>query len=114
MMSSGQELYDVEDFWKFKLQVGLVKEASRVPRTRKLIKLKVDFGKEERTVIAGIGDQYSPEDLQGKKMIFVTNLKPKKIAGIVSQAMLLVAEDDRGKVYLITVSDDVPVGTKVW
>ena len=50
MMSSGQELYNVEDFWKFKLQVGLVKEASRVPRTRKLIKLKVDFGVFETSI----------------------------------------------------------------
>jgi len=114
MSTSSQELYDVEDFWKFKLQVGLIKEASRVPRTRRLLRLKVDFGGEERTVIAGIGDQYSPEDLQGKRMIFVTNLKPKKIAGIESQAMLIVAEDESGKVYLITVSDDVPLGAKVW
>lgn len=47
-------------------------------------------------------------------MVFVTNLKPKKVTGVESQAMLLVAEDDKGKVYLITLSDDVPLGAKVW
>jgi len=114
-MSKEQEtLYDVEEFWKFKIRVGLVREAERIPRTRKLIKLVVDFGDETRTVVAGIGDQYSPEDLKGKKMIFVTNLKPKTIAGVESQAMLIVAESKDGRVYLITVGDEVPVGSKVW
>jgi len=109
-----KDLFDVEDFWKFKMKVGLVKNAERIPRTRKLIKLTVDFGNESRTVIAGIGDQYSPEDLLNKKMIFVTNLKPKKIADVESQAMLIVAEDENGKVYLINLSEEVPLGAKVW
>ncbi len=113
-MSCSGELYNVEDFWKFKLRIGLVREASKVPSSRKLIKLEVDFGDEVRTVVAGIGDQYKPEDLKGKKMIFVTNLKPKKVFGIESKAMLIVAEDERGKVYLITAGDEVPVGAKVW
>ncbi len=109
------ELYDVNDFWKFKMRVGLIKSAVRVPRTRKLIKLEVDFGDETRTVIAGVGDQYEPEDFTGKKMIFVTNLKPKKIAGVTSEAMLIVAEDETtGKVYLITLGEEVPIGCKVW
>jgi len=110
-----QELYDVEEFWKFRMRVGLVKDAVRIPRTKKLIKLIVDFGNEERVVVAGIGDQYAPEDLKGKKTIFVTNLKPKQIAGIESQAMLVVAEDGTtGKVYLITLDEKVPIGIKVW
>lgn len=96
------------------MKVGLVKSAERVPRTRKLIKLTVDFGVESRIVIAGIGDQYSPEDLLNKRMIFVVNLKPKRIADVESQAMPVVAEDENGKVYLITLSEDVPLGAKVW
>lgn len=109
------ELYDVNEFWKFELRVGLVKEATRVPRTNKLIRLEVDLGGDTRTVVAGIGDQYEPEDLVGKKMIFVTNLKPKRIAGVESRAMLIVAEDEStGKVYLITLGDEVPIGAKVW
>jgi len=109
-----KQLYDVDEFWKFNMRVGMIKVAERVPKSKKLIKLNVDFGDESRIIIAGIGDQYSPEDLEGKKMIFVLNLKPKKIMGIESQGMLVVAEDEKNnKVYLITV-DDAPVGCKVW
>jgi len=111
---SEEPLYDVEEFWKFKMRVGLVKKAERIPKSKKLIKLTVDFGDHERTIVAGIGDQYNAEDLEGKKMIFVVNLKPKKLMGVESQGMLVVAEDEKtGKVYLITV-DDAPVGAKVW
>ncbi|WP_372818000.1 methionine--tRNA ligase subunit beta [Pyrococcus kukulkanii] len=107
-------MYDVEEFWKFDMRVGLVKDAEKIPRTRKLIKLVVDFGKEERTIVTGIADQYSPEDLKGKKFIFVLNLKPKKFSGVESQGMLIVAETEEGRVFLIPVPDEVPVGTKVW
>lgn len=106
--------YDVDDFWKFDLRVGLVKEAEKVPKSRKLIKLLVDFGKEERTIVTGIADQYSPEDLKGKKMIFVLNLKPKNLMGLESRGMLILAEEEGGKVHLIEVDPRVPLGTKVW
>ncbi|WP_297497687.1 methionine--tRNA ligase subunit beta [Thermococcus sp.] len=108
------ELYDVDEFWRFDLRVGLVKKAERLKRTRKLIKLEVDFGSEERTIISGIADRYSPEDLEGKKFVFVFNLKPKKLSGVESRGMLIVAETEDGKVYLLPVPDEVPVGTKVW
>ncbi|MGC9103930.1 MAG: methionine--tRNA ligase subunit beta [Candidatus Methanodesulfokora sp.] len=107
-------MYDVEDFWKFDLRVGLIEEAERVPNSRKLIKLLVNFGKEKRVIVTGIADQFPPDDLVGKKMIFVLNLKPKKIMNVESQGMLLLAEEDSGKVHLITVDDSVPIGTKVW
>ncbi|MCD6196227.1 MAG: methionine--tRNA ligase subunit beta [Staphylothermus sp.] len=108
------ELYDVNEFWKFDLRVGFVKKAERIKRTKKLIKLLVDFGDEERVIVTGIADQYSPQDLEGKKFIFVLNLKPKKFSGIESQGMLIVAETDDGKVYLIPVPDNIPIGAKVW
>lgn len=108
------EPYDVQEFWKFKMKVGLIKSAEKVPGSKKLLKLDVDFGTETRTVITGIADAFSPEDLTGRKMIFVTNLKPKKVFGIESQAMLLVAEDDEGRIYLVTVGDEVPVGSKFY
>ena len=108
------ELYDVDEFWKFDLRVGLVKEAERLEKTRKLIKLKVDFGNEQRTIITGLADQYTPEDLEGKKFVFVLNLKPKKLFGVESRGMLIVAENEEGKVYLLPVPDEVPIGTKVW
>ena len=108
------KLYDVNEFWKFDLRVGLVKGAERLRRTRKLIKLEVDFGNEQRTIITGLADQYAPEDLEGKKFVFVLNLKPKKLSGVESQGMLVVAESEEGKVYLLPVPDEVPTGTKVW
>jgi len=108
------ELYDVNEFWKFDLRVGLVKKAEKLKRTKKLIKLEVDFGNEQRTIITGLADQYSPEELERKKFIFVLNLKPKKLSGVESQGMLIVAESEDGKVYLLPVPDEVPIGTKVW
>ncbi|HDZ36497.1 MAG TPA: methionine--tRNA ligase subunit beta [Thermococcus sp.] len=108
------ELYDVSEFWKFDLRVGLVRKAEKLKRTRKLIKLDVDFGTERRTIITGIADQYSPEELEGRKFIFVLNLKPKEFSGVKSEGMLVVAETEEGKVYPLSVPDEVPVGTKVW
>ena len=108
------ELYDVDEFWKFNMRVGLVKKAERLKRTRKLIKLEVDFGSEERTIVSGVADQYSPEDFEGRKFVFVLNLKPKKLSGVESRGMLIVAEREDGKVYLLPVPDEVPVGTRVW
>ncbi len=105
--------FDVEEFWKFDLRVGYVERAEKIPKSRKLIRLEVDFGSEKRTIVTGIGDQYSPEELGGKKMIFVLNLKPKKLMGVESRGMLLLAEED-GRVHLITVGEDIPVGVKVW
>lgn len=113
-MSAENELYDVKEFWRFDMRVGEVKEAERIPRTKKLIKLTVDFGDHTRTIIAGIGDQYTPEDLMRKKMVFVLNLKPKKLSGVVSEGMMVVAEEEDGKVHLITLANDIPNGTKVW
>lgn len=108
------ELYTVEEFWKFTMRVGLVRAAERVPGSKKLLKLEVDFGDEVRTVVAGVADRFGPEDFVRKKMIFVTNLKPKKVFGIESQAMLLVAEDKDGRLYLVTVGDEVPAGSKFY
>ena len=109
-----ETLYDVNDFWKFNIRVGQVKYAKKIPRTKKLIELKVDLGDIEKTVITGIADQYSPKDMIGKKMIFVINLKPKKLSGVISEAMLIVAEEKNGKIHLITIDEHIPNGTKVW
>jgi len=109
-----EEYYDVEDFWKFDLKVGHVIDAERLPRTRKLIRLEVDFGKERRTIVAGIGDQFTPDMLIGKKYVFVLNIKPRKFAGVESKGMILAAEDEKGKLYLITAEGDAPSGSKVY
>jgi len=91
-----KERISIEDFAKIDLRVGLVEEAEKIPGT-KLLRLVVDIGKEKRQVIAGIGDFYKPEDLMGKKVVVVANLKPKKIRGYVSEAMILASGCDKGE-----------------
>jgi len=103
----------IDEFNKIDLRVGLIKTAEQVAGTRKLIKLLVDFGSETRQIISGIADQYSPQELIGRKFVFVYNLQPKVIRGLTSQGMILAAEDASGHVYLVTVDRDPPPGTKV-
>jgi len=75
------------------LKVARVIAAERVPQTDKLLKLEVDLGGERRTVVAGLAQHYQPEELIGKKVVLVANLKPAKLRGIVSQGMVLAAVD---------------------
>ncbi len=83
------ELIGIEDFMKVDLRIGKIIEAVRVEKSEKLIKLKVDIGTEVRQVVAGIGKSYTPEELLGKSVVIVANLKPAKLMGIESQGMLL-------------------------
>jgi methionyl-tRNA synthetase len=83
----------IEDFMKVDLRVGKIVSAERVEKSEKLVKLKVDIGTEERQVVAGIGKSYTPEELIGKSIVIVANLKPAKLMGIESQGMLLAASN---------------------
>jgi methionyl-tRNA synthetase len=85
------DLIGIEDFMKADLRVGRIVSAERVEKSEKLVKLKVDIGTETRQVVAGIGKSYTPEDLMGKSIVIVANLKPAKLMGIESQGMLLAA-----------------------
>jgi methionyl-tRNA synthetase len=84
------EEIDIGDFQKIELRTGKVVRAEKVPKADRLLKLEVDIG-EIRTVVAGIAQQYRPEDLVGKQVVIVANLKPAKIMGIESRGMLLAA-----------------------
>ena len=101
-----------EDFLKMDIRVGKVISAERVKNSVKLVKLIVDLGLEKRQLVAGIAGYYSPEELIGKNIVVLANLKPKKIMGIESQGMLLAAVVDN-KPVLLTTDKDVPPGTKV-
>jgi methionyl-tRNA synthetase len=101
-----------DEFKKMDLRVGEVVQAERVPDTDKLLKLEVDIGEEKRTMVAGVADVYSPENLTGKKLVVIVNLKPAVIRGIESQGMLLAAEVE-GKAIIPFFESDVPVGAKV-
>jgi methionyl-tRNA synthetase len=88
-----------EDFEKIDLRVATVIEAEAVPKSDKLLKLKIDMG-EERTIVAGIGKDYKPADLIGKKVVIVANLKPAKLMGVESRGMLLAADSKEGLTLL--------------
>ncbi len=83
----------IEDFMKVDLRVGKIVSAERVVKSEKLVKLQVDIGAETRQVVAGIGKSYTPEELLGKTIVIVANLKPAKLMGIESQGMLLAASN---------------------
>lgn len=112
--TSETQLIGIEDFAKLDLRVVKVLTCEKVEKSDKLLKLKVQCGNEERQVVSGIAQYYKPEDMVGKTLILVANLKPAKLRGIESQGMILAASDkETGKLVLVTVEDDIPDGTKV-
>ncbi len=100
-----------DDFVKVQLRVGEIIACEKVPKKDKLLKETVKFGEEVRTVVSGIAEHYTPEEMVGKKVVFVSNLAPRKIAGILSEGMILCAEDENGKLSLVAPEKDVPSGT---
>jgi len=102
-----------EDFGKLDFRVGEVLAAEKVKKADKLLKLKIDLGKEQRQIISGIAEHYTPEELVGKKVIVVANLKPAKLRGEMSQGMILSGEDETGKLVLASVEADLPNGSVV-
>lgn len=105
----------IDDFSKIDIRVGKVIEATLVPESSKLIKLRVSFGNlGERTIFAGIKAWYKTKDLTGKNFVFVYNLKPKPIMGGESQGMMMAAEDESEKECVLLIPDkDIPEGTRV-
>lgn len=102
----------LEEFQRIHLVTAKILEATRVPNTTRLIALRVDTGNDERTIVAGIGDHYTPEDLVGRTIILLANLQPATIRGIVSQGMLLAADFD-GQPVLLVPDREVPPGTRI-
>jgi methionyl-tRNA synthetase len=107
------EEIDLEYFKKIDLRVASVVNAQKVEGTDKLLKLDVSLGDETRTIVAGIAHQYSPEELIGKKIILIKNLKPAKIRGIISEGMLLAASNEKGEISVLTLLRDIEPGSKI-
>jgi len=103
----------IDDFMKIELRVAKVLAAERVPNSRKLIKMQVDVGTEQRTLVAGIADAYEPEVLVGRSVVIVFNLKPAKLMGIESNGMVLAASADGGKPIIVGFDEPVAPGTRV-
>ena len=89
-----------DDFMKVQLRVGEIIACEPVPKSSKLLKETVKFGNETRTIVSGIAKHFTPEQMVGKKVVFVTNLAPRKICGILSEGMILAAEDEDGNLSL--------------
>ena len=103
---------DYDDFGKLDLRVAKILTVEKIPGKSRIVKGEIDLGEEKRNVIIGGAEFYESDDLVGKIVIVVTNLVPKKIAGIESNAMLLAA-DMNGKPFWLTVDDEVALGTKI-
>lgn len=108
-----KEEISIDDFAKVQLQVGEVIACEEVPKSKKLLCSKVKIGSEVRQIVSGIKAHYSPEDMVGKKVVVVTNLKPAKLAGVESQGMILCAEDAEGNLALVTTEKEVPHGAEI-
>ncbi|WP_254610150.1 MULTISPECIES: methionine--tRNA ligase [unclassified Bacillus (in: firmicutes)] len=102
----------IDDFFKVELRVAEVIEAEPVKKADKLLKIQLDLGTEKRQVVSGIAKFYTPEELKGKKVICVTNLKPVKLRGELSQGMILAGEEN-GVLSLATIDQSLPNGTKI-
>ncbi len=105
------EPIEYDDFAKLDLRVGVVKEAEKVPKSKKLVRCLVDLGFEERQVLAGVAEHLAPEQLVGRKVLVVANLKPRKMLGLESRGMLLMAEDREGT--LVPATADAEPGSTV-
>jgi methionyl-tRNA synthetase len=104
-------MINIDDFKKIDLRVAKIEQVEKIENS-KLLKLIVDLGNEKRTIVAGIGEKYQPEELLGQLIVVVANLEPKEIRGIKSEGMLLAVEDDKGPVLIVPL-EQVTAGSKI-
>ncbi|MGB7531886.1 MAG: methionine--tRNA ligase subunit beta [Halobacteriota archaeon] len=107
-----KEIIDINEFAKLDLRIGRIANAERIEGSKKLIRLEVDIGNEQRQVVAGIAEQYRPENLIGELVPVLVNLKPAKLMGVESQGMILAVEV-KGKPILLHPDKEVPVGSRI-
>jgi methionyl-tRNA synthetase len=107
------EKISIEDFMKIDLRVARITAAERVPKSKKLLKLNIDLGFEQRTLVAGIAEAYEPDTLIGRSIVVVANLKPATLMGIESNGMVLAASPEGGKPELIAFVNPPPPGSRV-
>ena len=100
-----------DDFTKIDIRTATILEAEKVPKTTKLLKLKIDTGIDIRTIVSGIAEYFEPQDIIGKQISIVANLEPRKIKGIESKGMILMAEDKDGKLVMVSPAEKVSNGS---
>ncbi|MEQ8767041.1 MAG: methionine--tRNA ligase [Planctomycetota bacterium] len=111
--ASNEGLITIDDFTKIELRIAEVLAAEKVENADRLLKLRIHDGERERQIVAGIAQHYAPEDLPGKKLVLVANLKPAKLRGLVSEGMLLAGTDADGRLSLVTPERDISPGARV-
>jgi methionyl-tRNA synthetase len=109
----GKDVITFDDFSRMDIRTATVLEAEKVPKTTKLLKLKIDTGLDIRTIVSGIAEYYEPEAIIGKQISIVANLEPRKIKGIESKGMILMAEDKDGRLVMVSPSDKVRNGSMI-
>ena len=102
-----------DDFAKLQFQVGEVIACEAVKKSKKLLCSQVKVGSQVRQIVSGIKAYYTPEEMVGKKVMVVTNLKPAKLAGILSEGMILCAEDADGNVCVVSPEKNMPAGSEI-
>lgn len=113
MTTPQKDTITYEDFSKMDIRIGTILSAEIVPKTQKLLKLEVDTGIDRRTVVSGIAEYFEPEELVGKQAAFLVNLEPRKIRGVESNGMILMAQDEGGKLRLVIPNQGVANGSEV-
>ena len=108
-----KEVIEFDDFTKLDIRIGTILEAIKVPKTKKLLQLKVDVGLDVRTIVSGIAESFNPEDIIGKQVSVLVNLAPRKIRGVESQGMILMTDTQDGKLAFIEPERDVKNGESV-
>ena len=103
----------IDDFAKVQLQVGEIIACEEVKKSKKLLCSQVKIGSQVRQIVSGIKAHYSPEEMVGKKVVVVTNLKPAKLAGVLSEGMILCAENEAGELALVTTEKEMPSGAPI-
>jgi methionyl-tRNA synthetase len=108
-----KETIEFDDFTKLDIRIGTILEAEKVAKTKKLLKLKVDVGIDTRTIVSGIAESFSPEDIIGKQVSVLVNLAPRKIRGVESQGMILMTDTPDGKLAFVEPEKAVKNGQAV-
>jgi methionyl-tRNA synthetase len=108
-----KELIQFEDFAKMDIRVGTILEAEKMPKANKLLVLKVDTGIDVRTIVSGIAESFSPEEIIGKRVSVLANLAPRALRGVESQGMILMTTNAEGKLVFINPDADAPNGETV-
>ena len=108
-----KDMVDFDTFSKSDFRAVKVKECEAVKKSKKLLCSQVRIGSQVKQIVSGIKSHYTPEEMVGKKVMVVVNLKPAKLAGILSEGMILCAEDAEGKLSLMTTEKDMPAGAEI-